>query len=314
MNRIQKTVMPMILEEYMNYLIYIESRTKSTAEEYAGDIALFFRYLKIKYDLVSKNTPYSNISLDDIDKDFVYKITVDNILDFLSYLKKHRKYSDSTERRKIASIRSYFKYAHGIAKYTSIKIDCDLKLPKRIDNMPTFLSEEASDILINSVKSRNLIRDKMIIALFLHTGIKLMELCNLNITTIYGEYIKITNADRFERYIELDDMLTQYLEIYLKWRYDKYKDIQLKRNDKYALFLSEQQKRIGPRAIQNIVLNAAKNAMLNEKASPQKLRHSFAVLLYKKGFSIKEIQKILGHENISSTKVYLRIPELNNKI
>lgn len=310
MNRPSKTIMPIILEEYINYLTSVENRAKSTAEEYSGDIILLFKHIKLQQDLVVKNIPYSDIPLDNVDKDFVYKITIDNIFSFLSYLKKQRKYSSSTERRKIAAIRSYFKYAHEVGKYSVIDIDYDLQLPKRVDNMPTFISEEESDTLINSVDSRNPIRDKMIIALFLHTGIKLMELCNLNITAIDGEQLQITNTEHFDRYIPLNDMLLKYLGIYMGWRCKKYAYVSLKGNDKYALFLSEQKKRISPRAVQDIVIKAAKNAMIKEKISTQKLRHTFAILLYKNGLNIKEIQKILGHENISSTQMYLNIPGL----
>lgn len=310
MNRPRKTALPIILEEYMNYLISLEHRTKSTAEEYAGDIVLFFRYIKIQHGLVPEDISYSDIPLDNIDEDFVYKITIDDVFRFLSYLKEKRKYSSSTERRKIAAIRSYFKYAHEVGKYSVIDIDYDLKLPQRVDNIPIFLSEEDSAILINSVDSRNPIRDKMIIALFLHTGIKLMELCNLNVTAIDGEQLQIVNAEHFNRYIPLDDMLLKILGVYMGWRCKKYINIPLKGKDKYALFLSEQKKRISPRAVQDIVIKAAKNAMIKDKTSPQKLRHTFAILLYKKGFNIKEIQKILGHEYIGSTQIYLNIPGL----
>lgn len=311
MNRPSKTNIPILLKKYMDYLISEECRTKSTAEEYAGDIVLFFRYMKIQYGIVPEDTPYAKILLDDVDENFVCKITVNNVFNFLSYLKRKRQYSESTERRKIAAIRSYFKYAHDVCKYTNIELTKELQLPEQVDTMPIYLGDKESMILVNSVYSRNIIRDKMIIALFLHTGIKLMELCNLDIAAIEGERLRIINDEHVERYIALDDMLLRYLGIYLSWRYKKYIDVQFNSNDKYALFLSEQKKRISPRAVQDIVLKAAKNAMLKKQISPQKLRHSYAVFLYKKGFSIKEIQKILGYENIRSTQIYLNIPELD---
>lgn len=311
MNRPTRTNIPIILEKYMNYIILTKGRTESTAEEYVSDIMLFFKYIKVQLKIVSKDTDYSDILLDDIDEEFVSKITMNNILNFLLYLKNKRQYSKITQRRKIAAIRSYFDYAHNIGKYSNIDITKKLRLPDPTETMPIYIGNKESALLINSINSRNSIRDKMIIALFLHTGIKLMELCNLKITDIEGDQLIIINNNRIDRCIPLDDMLLKYLGIYLSWRYKKYIDIPLSNKDKYSLFLSEQKKKISPRTVQDIVLKATRNAMLKKQISSQKLRHSYAVFLYKKGFSLKEIQKMLGHENICSTQIYLNIPELN---
>ena len=311
MNRKPKTKMPIVIKRYMKYLVSENDNTVSTSEEYGNDIALLFRYIKIRYKHVPAETLYSDVSLDNINEDFVKKIRVDDIFEFIFYLKQNRKYSEMTIRRKIASIRSYYDYAYNVAKYINIDISASLKLPDRSEKLPSFLKNEQSIILLESVEGRNILRDQMIIALFLHSGIKLMELCNMDITALRKNELCIANINNIKRFVPLDEAIVNCLNYYLRWRLNKYKDVKLKESDKNALFLSEQKKRISPRAVQDIVLKAAKNAMLKKRISPQNLRHTFAILLYKKGFKIKDIQQILGHVNIESTQIYLNIPEVD---
>ena len=138
---------------------------------------------------------------------------------------------------------------------------------------------------------------------------RLSELCNINIEDIREDSLTITGKGNKQRIVYLNDMCLKYINLYLIYRKNKYKNIEINTN---ALFLSERKLRISKRAVQHLVVNAIKNAKLSDKYTVHKLRHTAATMLYRAGVDIRTLQELVGHTSIATTQLYTHID--NNDI
>ena len=142
--------------------------------------------------------------------------------------------------------------------------------------------------------NKNYYRDYCILTLFLNCGMRLSELCNIEIEKIKGDTLTIIGKGNKERTVYLNEASIAAIENYLKNRNDSKATEEAK---KY-LFLSSKYRPI-------------KNAgFKDQKYTPHKLRHTAATLMYKYGnVDIRSLQNILGHENISTTQIYTHVDD-----
>ena len=101
---------PEILRGYLGYMETVKGRSSKTVDEYFTDLRTFFRYLKRQRRLVDSNTADSEISIEDIDLDFVKSVTLNDVYDYLNYAKNERGNSNKTRARKVSSLRMFFRY------------------------------------------------------------------------------------------------------------------------------------------------------------------------------------------------------------
>lgn len=307
MIRKQKTNVPRVIKGYLSYLSSIKGATKQTVDAYKNDLILFFRFLKIYYGNVDETTPFQEISIMDVDIPFIKEIRLEDIYGFLEYLESDRQNIGTTRARKVACLKSFFKYAYKKAKFIDYDIGSELESPKIQKKMPIYLSVSESKMLINSVDSRNTVRDKCIITLFLNTGMRLSELCGINISSIKEDTLVITGKGNKQRFVYLNDACLDAIAEYKKVRkkIEKY----INKDNKDALFISEQKKRISKRTVEDVVNNALQNAGLSQDYSVHKLRHTAATLMYKSGADIRSLQIILGHESVATTQIYTHVDQ-----
>ena len=249
------------------------------------------------------------LNISKISNTFIKNIDIDDIYTYMAFVEENRENNAKTRARKISCLKSFYKYLYNRTKIIKYDISEELETPKLPKRVPIYMSQEECQILLNSIESRNTLRDKCIIALFLNTGIRLSELCNINIEDIKEDSITITGKGNKQRIIYLNDICLKYINLYLKYRNKKYKNIEINTN---ALFLSERKLRISKRAIQHLVVNAIKNAKLSDKYTVHKLRHTAATMLYRAGVDIRTLQELLGHTSIATTQLYTHID--NNDI
>lgn len=143
--------------------------------------------------------------------------------------------------------------------------------------------------------------------LFLNCGLRLSELCSINISNIKEDVLTVIGKGNKERTIYLNNACLKALNNYLEIRN---KDIN-KIIDKDALFLSKNYKRIGKRSIELMLKKYLAKANLDtKKYTPHKLRHTAATLMYKYGnVDIRSLQEILGHANVSTTQIYTHVDD-----
>jgi integrase/recombinase XerC len=154
------------------------------------------------------------------------------------------------------------------------------------------------------------IRDRAIFELFYSTGVRINELVNITLDKIdlKNNEIKVFGKGRKERVVYLNNFALQKLSNYLNIRneflFDK-KNNFYKKND--FLFLNKNGNRLSERFIRILLDKYLKKAAINKKISPHSIRHSFASHLLQNGASIKAVQELLGHENISTTQIYTHL-------
>ena len=146
-------------------------------------------------------------------------IDIDDIYTYMAFVEENRENNAKTRARKISCLKSFYKYLYNRTKIIKYDISEELETPKLPKRVPIYMSQEECQILLNSIESRNTLRDKCIIALFLNTGMRLSELCNINIEDIKEDNITITGKGNKQRIIYLKNNISSYnlhIDIYNK--------------------------------------------------------------------------------------------------
>ena len=215
-------------------------------------------------------------------------------------------YSSKTVARRLATIKSYFKYlvkTELIQENISIHINSP-KVPKKL---PNFVDKNLIDTLMKtpSLDTHIGIRDRAVLELFYSTGMRLSELVNMNIGDfeINKKLIRVIGKGNKERIIPYGRTAESAIKNYLKIR-----NISLK--SAYAnkpLFVNSSEKRISKRTIQRRMNNYIKLVADGKRIGPHLLRHTFATHLLDNGADIRAVKDLLGHSSLSSTQIYTHV-------
>lgn len=150
------------------------------------------------------------------------------------------------------------------------------------------------------------IRNNLIMTLFLDTGIRCTELCDLKMTDIRDTHVRIFGKNKKERMVPISPVLNKALIRYLRCR-NEWKSTQLSVQEEYLL-LSYRGKRLTVEAVERVVRLAGQSARVREhiRCSPHTCRHYFAQKLYRNRVDVYTISKLLGHGNLQVTRRYLQ--------
>ena len=292
-----------------DFFIGIENNTSSlTRYNYAMDLFVFFNYLA-KYVLKKDE---DKITLDDIDN--LKTRNIEQYLSYLSYYELDGKYYKNDERgkaRKLASLRSFFKYLfnHDMIK---ANIASKIETPKLHNKEIIRLEKDEVNRLMNTIENpieftkrqqeynkNTFERDNAIITLFLGTGIRISELVGLNLESFdfsQNAFI-VTRKGGNQTMLYFSNEVAMALKTWL----EKRATLQLPKEEN-AMFISLQNKRISIRAVENLVKKFAQIASPLKKISPHKLRSTFGTNLYKETKDIYIVADVLGHKDVNTTK------------
>ncbi len=306
---------PDYLNSFLDYTVTILNKSPNTIKEYNYDLAMFLKFIKIRFNMTNEDD-FSKIIIKDISLATIKKIKLDDIHAFLSYLTNTYNSKAATRARKASSIRVFFNYLSQKANLIDNNPAQNLETPKLDKRLPKYLSLDDSKKLLNVTANddnRNNIRDYAIITLFLNCGMRLSELVGINIQDINFSDCKmnVIGKGNKERTIYLNKACMKAIKDYLDVR-PKEGIKTDKLNSKKALFLSERKERISRRTVQYIVDKELTAAGLDtNKYSTHKLRHTAATLMYQYGnVDIRALQEVLGHESISTTEIYTHVANI----
>lgn len=299
---------PPIIRDFLTYSSTIKGKSKLSVEEYYFDLTTFFKYIKLSRGLSPSDKEFQEIDISDIDEVLVKSITISDLLAFLVFCKEERDNNAATRARKASTLRVYFRYLTNTKHILSDNPAVELETPKTKKSLPRFLTLEESLKLLSVVDGDYKERDYCIITFFLNCGMRLSELCSLNLTS-FGENGSMTllGKGNKERTVYLNQACIDALEKYLPTRpVDG-----VLQKDKNALFLSKFKKRISNKTVQHIVYSNLEKAGLGDRGlSVHKLRHTAATLMYQHGnVDIRILKDILGHANLGTTQIYTHISD-----
>ena len=208
--------------------------------------------------------------------------------------------------RIISSIRSYHKYlsSENILDKNPVLVINNPKLPKKL---PDVLSEKEISLIIDSIdeSSQFYQRDKAIIEMLYSCGIRVSEICNLEMSNLFikDELIRVMGKGNKERLLPLGSRSRIYLDDYLL----SSRLGLIKKTKSSFVFVSRNGNQL-TRAMVNIILNKWVHISgLRKSVSPHKLRHSFATHLLEGGADLRFVQALLGHSDISTTQIYTHL-------
>ncbi len=297
------------LDEFFSYFSGIKERSENTIQEYHYDLELFFRFLKQYRGLINPNEEFEEISIEDVDQNFLQSIQLSEMYRFISWLGNERDNGPAARSRRISAIRTFFNYLFTKAKVIEQNPAAELESPKLKKRLPRHLSvDESVNMLSVAANADDMFaeRDYCILTLFLNCGMRLSELCGINVQDIREETLTVLGKGGKERTIYLNRVCLQAIDQYLPTRLEPKPDDKDSQN---ALFISRNRKRISQRAVQNMVKKYILKAGLDpEKYSVHKLRHTAATLMYQHGHvDLRSLQQILGHTSVSTTEIYTHI-------
>lgn len=263
--------------------------------------------------MVAPEVPENEIGIMDVDLNLIESVSMNDVYTYLLYLSRDRqKFTNSknsdiglsaaTRARKIACLRSFFKYLTQSAKILDTNPIEGLESPKRLTSLPRYLNLEEAKRLLSSIEGINKERDYAIIVLFLNCGLRISEIVNLNIADIYDDRLYIKGKGGKTRVVFLNDSCVEALEGYLPLRQELVDD------DEKALFVSRRKKRISREAVHAMVKKSLLRANLDaDKYSSHKLRHTAATLMLQNGVDVRTLQELLGHEHLNTTQIYTHV-------
>ena len=283
-----------ITEEYLeNFKLYLDVEknfSQHTIRAYSSDILSFLIWLG---------------ETDISDVDYV------KLQDYLVFMPKFQ-YSKTTTARKIAGLRTFFKYLHreGVVGTNPAK---GIHSPKKNKNLPKFLTEEETEEILNGIKIDTPAgyRNKVILELLYASGMRVSELSGLNFAdlNIDNNEIKVVGKGSKERIVLISDRVKELLKNYLKTvrplinTDGPKKDI----TDESPVFINKTGFRLHPQSIRAAIKETVEHIQLPKHVTPHVFRHSFATKLLNHGADLRVVQELLGHASISNTQIYTHV-------
>lgn len=293
----------------MGYIQAILERSEGTVRQYRYDLVLFFRFLLAEDRSLQPEDPaWETIDISGVNDSLLRSLQLSDLYSYISWLAVTRKTAPATRARRTSSLRSFFDYLTTKAGVLEENIAANLESPKQVKRLPRHLSlEESRELLTAASRDASPLssRDYCILTLFLNCGLRLSELCNINMSSWRHDTLVVLGKGKKERTIYLNGACIAAMETYLPDRIEPIKE------DKDALFISRLGKRVTPRAVQNIIKKYILSAGLDpDRYSTHKLRHTAATLMYQYGqVDIRSLQALLGHASVATTEIYTHIDQ-----
>lgn len=303
---------PPIIRDFLTYNETIKGKSSRSVDEYYLDLQTFFRYLLLIRGMVDKKTNFEEISIESVDLKLISSVTISDLYSFIVFCKDERENNAATRARKTSTLRIFFKYLTSQVHLLEVNPAEMLDSPKVKQALPKHLTLEDAIELLNAVDGPNKERDYCILTLFLNCGMRLSELCGINLSDIRADgTLRLLGKGNKERIVYLNDACQDAVRNYLAVRPNN--DIEF--SDRNALFISRNKKRISNKTVQHIVKTYLEKAGLGDRGlSTHKLRHTAATLMYQHGnVDIRVLKDILGHSNLGTTQIYTHISDTQIK-
>ena len=283
------------IDLFMTYLEVEKNRSPRTIESYNRDLIQLNRFLC--GELSSEGENVYGITLKDSVE--LNSISTDDIRAFIEYVFDCKMKKSSIER-KIAAIKSFFKFLHSRG-YVERNPAAIIHYPRREKRLPKFVKTEDMDSILDfRCECFADFRDRAILETFFSTGCRVGELSGADLShlDIESRRLRVMGKGSVERVTFLTPTACKAVELYLAER----EKIAVK-NEK-AVFINQKGRRLSTRGIFGIVRRRAGESGIFLHVTPHTLRHGFATGMMNGGADIRAVQEMLGHRSLSTTQIY----------
>lgn len=285
------------LDQFTEHLTYERNVSPHTLRNYQSDLQQF-------YDWVAP--PDANGKRRHVDIHQIDNITIREYLATL-YEKKKKKTSIA---RKLATLRTFFKFLcreevlklNPARLVTSPRLDKKLPVTLSVDDVIRFIESPDTDTALGR-------RDRAILELLYATGVRVSELCGLNVDDIdfKNQSIRVRGKGRKERIVPYGGKAQEAMEAYLGVRGQFLSEADEESREPQVMFLNYQGTRISTRSVGRLIDKYVRIIADLRNISPHALRHSFATHLLNAGADLRSIQELLGHARLSTTQKYTHV-------
>ncbi|MCB8981174.1 MAG: tyrosine recombinase [Ardenticatenaceae bacterium] len=287
-------------EQLLAFLKFLQKEynySSNTIAAYKNDLGQFMTYLQGHH--LNNSNKWQAIGVDEING-------------YVDYM-KDQPYASSSVARKVAAVKSFFNYL-----YANQVVDenptTDIDSPKVKKRLPKTLSFEEVDRLLKAPsqkKSPKNLRDMALLNLLYSTGMRVTEVVSLRLEDVdlQNNVLFCPGKDDQVRELPFDQYTKQVLENYI----EEGRPFLVKDKDETAMFLNHRGQQLTRQGLWLIIKAYAKEAELSVAVTPHTLRHSFAAHKLNSGSDLQEVQKLLGHANISTTQIYTQLEEVETE-
>jgi integrase/recombinase XerD len=274
-------------EELEAFVRSLESNAKSphTVKQYRHMVSQMLEYLR---------KPVSQITREDVER-------------FKSHLLEEKDYRKNSLYAAVRAVQAFLRHLHS-------PVADEVTAPKRKEMIPNFLNESEVARMVEA--SRAVSRDYAILMTLSYTGVRVSELCNLDVEDVdfvAGTVRVLYGKGDKQRIVILDQKNAEALKEYLGKRPRPRLEAAAGPggSKRQPLFLSERANRVDPRGVERLVRRYAATAGIAKKVTPHTLRHTLATTLLRRGVDIRHIQQLLGHASVATTQIYTHVDDVS---
>lgn len=273
-----------ISRRYRTYMKLEKHLSDNTIESYMRDLREFAHFILRRYEVEPKR---------------VEREMIERYMEWL-YERGREK---SSQARNLSGIKSFYNFLLLSDAIESSPAEHILP-PKAGRHLPDTLSIDEIDRIIGSIDHTTAkgLRDRAIIEVLYSCGLRVSELCDLKLSDLFfGEgYIRVTGKGDKQRLVPISGIARDRIQLYLECRHTD-------NHSEDSLFLNNRGTKLTRVMIFTLIKQAAIMAGIEKKISPHTFRHSFATHLLEGGADIRQVQDLLGHENILTTEIYTHL-------
>ncbi len=279
---------------FLQYLEQQSSYSSNTTAAYKNDLGQFLEFLR--------DGRYAQLTdWDEVTEEVVHA--------YLAYMTESQTYASSTIARKVAAVKSFFNYLRArdlIDTNPAQKVDS----PKVKKRLPQTLTDDQVEQLLAAPTRKQTpknLRDAALLTILYATGMRVTEVVSLLLADVDldNQLLQCAGEKNEQRQIPFDEETKTVLQAYLR---DGRPNL-VKTQTEQSLFLNHRGQQLTRQGLWLIIKAYAREVGLNQAVTPHTLRHSFAAHKLNSGSDLQEVQKLLGHANISTTQIYKQLNE-----
>ena len=278
------------VQSFLRHLRIERNASELTLKSYRDDFESFYDYLRDRVDRIPEAD----------------ELSIDVLRGYVTYLHECE-YARSTIARRLACLRSYFKFTtrEGITDSNPAKA---LRTPRAGRKLPHFLTTDQVSKLLEAPPANDAmgLRDRAILETMYSAGLRVAELVSLNVSDWdrAANILRVLGKGKKERIAPVGSYAARALE---RWLDVRVADSEASPEERDAMFLNRFGRRLATRSIGRMLEKYLKLTGLDSLTSPHTLRHSFATHLLDGGADLRSVQELLGHKSLTTTQIYTHV-------